>query len=193
MIDAEGFRPNVGIILANPQAQILWARRVGGHDAWQFPQGGIQKGESAEQALYRELYEEIGLREQDVEILACTRGWLRYRLPRNLVRHQSRPLCIGQKQKWFLLRHTSAEHRIALDRSTSAEFDHWRWVSYWYPLNKVVAFKRDVYRRALKELALPFYNYQKAVEAQSAGSHARDDLGTASLVPADERGCAGRG
>ncbi|MGQ9427171.1 RNA pyrophosphohydrolase [Gilvimarinus sp. F26214L] len=164
MIDAEGFRPNVGIILTNPRGKILWARRVGGHDAWQFPQGGIQRNESPEAALYRELYEEVGLQEADVDILACTRGWLRYRLPRHLVRHQSKPLCIGQKQKWFLLRHTSEEHRICLDRCTTAEFDSWRWVSYWYPLNKVVSFKRDVYRRALKELAAPYFNFQKRVE-----------------------------
>lgn len=164
MIDAEGFRPNVGIILTNPRGQILWARRVGGHDAWQFPQGGIQKNEHPEAALYRELYEEVGLHKEDVEILACTRGWLRYRLPRQLVRHQSKPLCIGQKQKWFLLRLTSTDQRIRLDRSTTAEFDDWRWVSYWYPLNKVVAFKRDVYRRALKELSIPFFNYQKGLE-----------------------------
>ncbi len=165
MIDAEGFRPNVGIILTNPRGQILWARRVGGHDAWQFPQGGIQRNEHPEAALYRELYEEVGLVEADVEILACTRGWLRYRLPRHLVRHQSKPLCIGQKQKWFLLRHTSTEQNIRLDRSATAEFDGWRWVSYWYPLNQVVPFKRDVYRRALKELSIPFFNHLKCLEA----------------------------
>lgn len=166
MIDKEGFRPNVGIILTNNQGQILWARRVGGHDAWQFPQGGIQKNESAEAALYRELHEEVGLYEHDVEILACTRGWLRYRLPRQLVRQNSKPLCIGQKQKWFLLRYLSPDNRIRLDASAKAEFDAWRWVSYWYPLNKVVSFKRDVYRRALKELSAPFLNYQRQLEAQ---------------------------
>lgn len=167
MIDNEGFRPNVGIILANSHGQILWARRVGGHDAWQFPQGGINKNESAEAALYRELHEEVGLTEDDVEILACTRGWLRYRLPRQLIRQNSRPVCIGQKQKWFLLRHLSEDGRICLDRCGKAEFDAWRWVSYWYPLNKVVSFKRDVYRRALKELSAPFINHQRQVEAQA--------------------------
>lgn len=154
MIDNDGFRPNVGIILTNDRGQLLWARRVGGQDAWQFPQGGINPDESAEQALYRELYEEIGLYPQDVEILACTRGWLRYRLPDRLVRHNSHPLCVGQKQKWFLLRLRSEDNKICLNNGGRAEFDDWRWVSYWYPLGKVVAFKRDVYRRALKELSL---------------------------------------
>jgi putative (di)nucleoside polyphosphate hydrolase len=129
VIDSDGFRPNVGIVLANEQGQVLWARRVG-QSAWQFPQGGIHEGESPEAALYRELYEEVGLREDDVSLLACTRGWLRYRLPQRLIRRDNKPLCIGQ-----------------------AEFDHWQWVSYWYPLGQVVAFKREVYRRAMKELA----------------------------------------
>lgn len=154
VIDSDGFRPNVGIVLTNDQGQLLWARRVGGQDAWQFPQGGINERESAEQALYRELHEEVGLHPQDVEILACTRGWLRYRLPDRLVRHNSQPLCVGQKQKWFLLRLRSDESRISLNNGGRPEFDDWRWVSYWYPLGKVVSFKKDVYRRALKELSL---------------------------------------
>ncbi|GAB1269598.1 RNA pyrophosphohydrolase [Aurantivibrio infirmus] len=161
MIDVDGFRPNVGIILTNPQGQILWARRIGGQDAWQFPQGGIQQDESPEEALYRELTEEVGLEENDVEVLACTRGWLRYRLPKNFIRHQSKPVCVGQKQKWFLLKHVSDENRICLDGADDAEFDEWRWVSYWYPLEKVISFKRDVYRRALKELAPVFCDFQK--------------------------------
>ena len=152
MIDSDGFRPNVGIVLANEQGQVLWARRVG-QSAWQFPQGGIHEGESPEAALYRELYEEVGLRESDVELLACTRGWLRYRLPQRLIRRDNKPLCIGQKQKWFLLRLTCADEDVNLLKTTHPEFDSWRWVSYWYPVRQVVAFKREVYRRAMKELA----------------------------------------
>ncbi len=160
MIDAEGFRPNVGIIISNAQGQVLWARRVGGQDAWQFPQGGIQRDEKPEAALYRELHEEVGLRQDDVRIIASTRHWLRYRLPKHLLRHQSTPLCIGQKQKWYLLQLTAEEQKVSLTQCDKAEFDHWRWVSYWYPLNQVIAFKRDVYRRALKELAPAFVKFQ---------------------------------
>lgn len=152
MIDADGFRPNVGIILTNSRGELLWARRVGGQDAWQFPQGGIKQHESAEQALYRELEEEVGLRAADVEILGVTRGWLRYRLPTRFVRQQQ-PVCIGQKQKWYLLRFLGTDEQINLALNATPEFDHWRWVSYWYPVNNVVAFKRDVYRRALRELS----------------------------------------
>mgnify|MGYP006207529355 CR=1 FL=1 len=153
VIDSDGFRPNVGIILTNDQGQLLWARRVGGHDAWQFPQGGINPNETPEQALYRELHEEVGLRREDVEILACTRGWLRYRLPHRLVRHNSVPLCVGQKQKWFLLRLTCRDEDVNLLKTTHPEFDDWRWVSFWYPVRQVVSFKREVYRRVMKEFA----------------------------------------
>lgn len=153
MVDADGFRPNVGIILTNGSGQVLWARRVGGHDAWQFPQGGINADESAEDALYRELFEEVGLERDSVEVIARTRGWLRYRLPRRMRRHNSSPGFKGQKQKWFLLRMIADDERVQMDRTSKPEFDHWRWVSYWYPLGQVVDFKRDVYRRALKELA----------------------------------------
>lgn len=155
MIDSDGFRPNVGIMLANDAGQLLWARRIGGRDAWQFPQGGINPGESAEDALYRELEEEVGLAADAVGVVATTRGWLRYRLPRRFIRKGDDPVCIGQKQKWFLLHLRAADDAVRLDANSKPEFDHWQWVSYWYPLNQVVAFKREVYRRALKELAPP--------------------------------------
>ena len=152
MIDEQGYRPNVGIILCNDKGQVLWARRIG-QDAWQFPQGGIKKGESPEKALYRELTEEVGLTKDDVQIMGCTRGWLRYRLPRRMIRHDSHPVCVGQKQKWYLLKLTSDDSRINVRLGDKPEFDGWSWVSYWFPLGKVVAFKRDVYRRAMTELA----------------------------------------
>jgi putative (di)nucleoside polyphosphate hydrolase len=151
VIDSEGFRSNVGIILANKAGRVFWARRIG-QEAWQFPQGGIQEDETPEQALFRELSEEVGLSEQDVEILGCTKGWLKYRLPTRFIRKNCLPLCIGQKQKWFLLHLLCPETCIQLDKGHRPEFDRWRWVSYWYPIQKVVSFKRQVYRRALIEL-----------------------------------------
>jgi len=154
VIDSDGFRSNVGIILANNQGRVLWARRVG-QDAWQFPQGGIARGESPEEALYRELEEEVGLQPEAVEIAACTQGWLRYRLPKRYIRRGTNPVCIGQKQKWFLLRMLADDEAVRVDGHPKPEFDHWRWVSYWYPLTQVISFKREVYRSALKELAAP--------------------------------------
>lgn len=117
------------------------------------PQGGINPGESAEQAMYRELFEEVGLSRKDVRILASTRNWLRYKLPKRLVRWDTKPVCIGQKQKWFLLQLMSADAEINMQTSSTPEFDGWRWVSYWYPVRQVVSFKRDVYRRVMKEFA----------------------------------------
>lgn len=154
MIDSEGYRPNVGIILSNAERRVLWARRIG-QCSWQFPQGGIHPDELAapERAMFRELAEEIGLRPRHVEILGRTEGWLHYRLPKRLIRRSSKPTCIGQKQVWFLLRMLGRESDVRLDLSERPEFDHWRWVDYWYPLKAVVPFKRQVYYRALRELA----------------------------------------
>ncbi len=151
MIDSEGFRANVGIIISNQQGQLLWAKRQG-QNAWQFPQGGVDKGESPEQAMYRELYEEVGLEPETVKILRQTHKWLHYRLPDRYLRKGSKPLCIGQKQKWFLLQLIGDEKLIRFDRGSRPEFDNWRWVSYWYPVRNVIDFKREVYRQALFEL-----------------------------------------
>ncbi len=152
MIDDDGYRPNVGIVICNQRGQVLWARRCGQH-SWQFPQGGIKQGESPEQAMYRELFEEVGLSRKNVRILASTHGWLRYKLPKRLVRWEAKPVCIGQKQRWFLLKLISHDADINVHRSSTPEFDDWRWVSYWYPVRQVVSFKHDVYRRVMKEFA----------------------------------------
>lgn len=151
VLDADGFRSNVGIIICNRRGKLLWTKRIG-QNAWQFPQGGMQRGESFEEALYRELLEEVGLSAADVGILERTRGWLRYRLPQQLVRRDSAPPCIGQKQKWFLLGFDGDDSRIQLSRFAQPEFDDWRWIDYWEPVERVVRFKREVYRRALTEL-----------------------------------------
>jgi putative (di)nucleoside polyphosphate hydrolase len=151
VIDSQGFRQNVGVILANQRGRVFWGKRVG-CDHWQFPQGGMLPDETPEQTLFRELEEEIGLTENDVTVLARTGRWLRYRIPARLVR-RSKPLCIGQKQFWYLLRLEADARRIHFDHTSKPEFDGWQWISYWYPLKEVVSFKREVYRKALKELS----------------------------------------
>lgn len=160
MIDSNGYRPNVGIVICNRIGQVMWAKRIG-QSSWQFPQGGIDKGEQIEQALFRELEEEVGLQESDVDVLHQTKDWLHYDLPQNYIRQHKDPVCIGQKQKWFLLGLESDESRVQLTGAVQPEFDDWRWVSYWYPINQVIDFKRDVYRRALEELLTPLNNYIK--------------------------------
>jgi putative (di)nucleoside polyphosphate hydrolase len=149
-IDSDGYRPNVGIILCNGDDQVLWARRRR-HDGWQFPQGGVEKGESIIDAVYRELFEEVGLLPTHVEVIGCTQQWLRYDVPRNYLR-SSGIAFRGQKQMWYLLRMLADDTEVCLDHSEQPEFDEWRWVDYWLPLEQIVPFKRTVYRRALTEL-----------------------------------------
>lgn len=150
MIDAQGFRANVAIVLINQHGKVFWGKRVG-QSSWQFPQGGIAEGEMPLAAMYRELREEIGLLPHQVELLAVTRHWLHYHLPKHMVRRDS-PRCIGQKQKWFLLRLRAPEEAIHFDETGKPEFDGWRWVDFWYPTKHVVSFKRPIYVKALRFL-----------------------------------------
>lgn len=156
MIDSEGYRLNVGIILTNDRSQVLWARRVG-QRAWQFPQGGIKPDETPTRAMYRELYEELGLVHERVNIIGSTKDWLRYKLPKRFVRRKFKPICIGQKQIWFLLQLLGKDSDVCLDCSERPEFDYWKWVNYWHPSREVISFKREVYRLALRELAPLLY------------------------------------
>lgn len=152
MLDREGYRPNVGIILTNENHQVFWGKRVREH-SWQFPQGGIKPGESPETAMYRELLEEVGLLPHHVRILGRTRDWLRYDVPTNWVRREWRGAYRGQKQIWFLLRLTGRESDIHLRSTRNPEFDGWRWHDYWAPIDDVIDFKRNVYESALTELS----------------------------------------
>jgi putative (di)nucleoside polyphosphate hydrolase len=149
MIDEHGYRPNVGIVLCNDRGQVFWARRCG-RNGWQFPQGGIHAHETPEQAMFRELHEEVGLPPQLVEVLGRTRGWLHYDIPGEY-RRRGGPFR-GQKQVWFLLRLLGQDADVRLDACHKPEFDSWRWIDYWSPVEHIIAFKREVYQRALAEL-----------------------------------------
>ena len=151
MIDAEGFRANVGIILCNHAGKLFWAKRAG-MNAWQFPQGGIRPDEDTEAAMYRELREEIGLLPEHVNVIASTDDWLRYWLPERFIRQNIEPLCIGQKQIWYLLKLVADESNVNLALSDKPEFDGWRWIDYWTAMSQVVEFKRNVYEEALRQL-----------------------------------------
>jgi len=152
VIDPDGFRANVGIVLMRGEGEVFLGRRSGGR-GWQFPQGGVRSGENLEEAAFRELHEEIGVSRTDVELVGCTTRWLRYRLPSRYIRRNQRPVCIGQKQRWFLLRLTRADVEFDFGKTSEPEFDQWRWASYWEPVKEVIYFKRLVYTRALLELA----------------------------------------
>ena len=152
MLDRDGFRPNVGIILLNQKSQVFWGKRIRTH-SWQFPQGGIDRGENPEQAMYRELHEEVGLFPQHVHVLARTRDWLRYEVPDRFIRRDARGHYKGQKQIWFLLQLVGHDWDLNLRATDHPEFDAWRWNEYWVPLDVVVEFKRGVYEMALMELS----------------------------------------
>jgi putative (di)nucleoside polyphosphate hydrolase len=152
VIDPDGFRANVGIVLMRGGSEVFLGRRTGGR-GWQFPQGGVREGEQLEEAVYRELHEEVGLLRGDVALVGQTRHWLRYRLPARYVRRHQQPVCIGQKQRWFLLRLMRDDAQFDFTSTSEPEFDSWRWADYWEPVREVIYFKRPVYARALTELA----------------------------------------
>jgi len=152
MLDRDGYRPNVGIILCNWRDEVFWGKRVREH-SWQFPQGGIKHGETPVQAMFRELQEEVGLLPGHVKILGRTRNWLRYEVPPQWIKREWRGNYRGQKQIWFLLRLVGRDSDVSLRSSEHPEFDAWRWHEYWVPLESVIDFKRDVYQQALTELA----------------------------------------
>jgi len=151
MLDRDGYRPNVAIVLVNDKNHVFWGKRVGEH-AWQFPQGGIDRGETPEQALYRELYEEVGLKPSHVSMLGRTRDWLRYHVPEHWIKRQYQGSYRGQKQIWYLLQLVGRDTDVSLRATRHPEFDAWRWNDYWVPLEGVIEFKREVYRLALTEL-----------------------------------------
>ncbi len=175
MLDRDGFRPNVGIILLNSRNQVFWGKRLRTH-SWQFPQGGIDHGESPEQAMFRELHEEVGLRPEHVRILARTRDWLRYEVPDHFIRREARGHYRGQKQIWFLLRLTGRDSDLDLRATDHPEFDAWRWNDYWVPLDLVIEFKRGVYEMALVELARylprPVHHHNRFLRGGMRAQHA---------------------
>ena len=151
MIDRDGYRKNIGNILCNSKNELLICKRIK-ENSWQFPQGGFEKNESSENAMFRELFEEIGLQKNDIAILGKTKKWLKYDLPKKYQRKTNNQLCVGQKQIWFLLRLISNDQSINLCTSKNPEFDAWDWVSEKKPLEIVISFKKNVYVKALNEL-----------------------------------------
>jgi len=170
MLDREGYRPNVGIILCNAKNEVFWGKRIREH-SWQFPQGGIKRGESPEEAMYRELYEEVGLLPEHVRILGRTKGWLRYEVPTHWIKREWRGSYKGQKQIWFLLRLVGRDNDVSLRATAKPEFDAWRWNDYWVPLDSVIEFKRGVYEQALAELIRFLDMDRRGRHRRAGGAH----------------------
>lgn len=184
MLDREGYRPNVGIILVNQRNQVFWGKRINEH-SWQFPQGGIKHGESPAQAMFRELHEEVGLLPEHVRILGRTRDWLRYNVPDRFVRREWRGHYKGQKQIWFLLRMLGRDCDVSLRATEQPEFDAWRWSEYWVPLEAVIDFKRDVYTQALNELAAVLFRRHHETRYLRQGTGSRRPSPDGRACPAD--------
>lgn len=159
----DGYRPNIGIVLMNRFGKVLWARRSS-RDGWQFPQGGIKRNESLEDALFRELYEEVGLVDHQVDMLAHTSDWLRYDLPRNYRRRvpqRGTTRFRGQKQIWCLLAMLDDDSEVCLSATKKPEFDKWIWADWWFAVQQIVDFKRPVYESVWSELNPTLSSYMK--------------------------------
>ena len=147
----EGYRLNVGIMVANSVGELLLCKRKG-MNSWQFPQGGIDKNEDPLRAAKRELFEEVGISSKYVELIKSSNYWYKYNVPaRNRRKIFVNKKFKGQKQKWFLFK-LKENTQISFENDPDNEFENFKWVSYWYPLAVIVSFKEAVYRKALNEL-----------------------------------------
>jgi len=147
----EGYRPNVAMVVINSMNKVLICRRKNTR-TWQFPQGGIDNGEDIKKAMYRELSEEVGLSKADVSLVGESEGTITYEIPKTIRSKVLGGKFKGQEQKWFLLKLNKDNCEIKLDNEAFPEFDKYEWVSFWQPLNRIVDFKREAYRKALSEL-----------------------------------------
>lgn len=143
------YRRGVGALLFNDDGLVFVARRLDTRDAWQLPQGGIHKGETSRQAIFRELAEEIGT--DRAEVLAKSKQWLRYDLPGELVGKVWNGKYRGQEQRWFALRFVGSEADIDLDAHGTPEFDAWRWCDLEDLPLLAVSFKRALYQDLVEE------------------------------------------
>ena len=149
-MNKKNYRKGVGIVVVNDQGQFFLGKRIGAH-AWQFPQGGIDEGEKPEEALYRELYEETGIKRDKVKILSVSQKWLVYHIPHVYQRFNKK--YDGAMQKWFLLKFIGINSDVNLNAFSHAEFDGWKWADKKTAITSVVRFKKAVYESIFDEFA----------------------------------------
>ncbi len=144
------YRPGVGVMLFNADGLVFVAQRIDmPSEAWQMPQGGIDKGETPRQAALRELREETGT--DRAEIIAETRDWLSYDLPAELAGRLWAGRYRGQRQKWFAARFLGRETDIDI-ATEKPEFSRWQWAPIVALPKLIVAFKRPLYEQVVAEL-----------------------------------------
>lgn len=142
------YRPCAGVVLANAEGRIFTGERIDAPGAWQMPQGGIDGGESAEMAAFRELEEETGVPRHMADLEAEHPDWIYYDLPDHLVRKLWKGRYKGQKQRWFLFRFKGKDADIQIDQPYP-EFAQWRWSTPDEVIDHIVPFKRDVYTKVI--------------------------------------------
>lgn len=155
MNEESNYRLNVGLIIVNTYGKVLICKRKNSNQ-WQFPQGGIDKGESPIEAAKREIFEEVGIKPSKIKVLGKIKDWVKYEIPKELAKKSFKKKgIVGQKQKWFIFK-IKTEACISFVNDPDNEFDDFAWVSYWRPIALIVSFKKEVYRNVLAEL-LPIY------------------------------------
>ena len=155
MSEESNYRLNVGLIIVNNYRKVLICKRKNSNQ-WQFPQGGIDKGESPIEAAKREIFEEVGIKSSQIRVLGKIKDWVKYEIPKKLAKKNFKKKgIVGQKQKWFIFK-IKSKASISFINDPDNEFDDFAWVSYWHPIALIVSFKKDVYRSVLAEL-LPIY------------------------------------
>lgn len=147
------YRKNVGVMLVNADNDVFVGQRMDSEvPAWQMPQGGIDKGETAQTAALRELEEETGVSPELVTLVGETNGWISYDLPHDIVPKIWKGRFRGQEQKWFLLRFHGTDDQINIEVDHQ-EFSEWRWLPFAELVENIVPFKRSVYEQVVSEFA----------------------------------------
>lgn len=144
------YRPCVGVMLLDAQGRIFVGERKDTSGAWQMPQGGIDPGEEPQEAALRELWEEIGVTKDKIEVIGQTSDWLTYDLPEHLLGKVWKGKYRGQKQLWFVLRFKGSDTDVNIE-TEHPEFGRWKWSNAADLVSEIVPFKRDIYEALVKE------------------------------------------
>ena len=147
------YRSGVGIMLINQKKEIFVGKRIDNHsDSWQMPQGGLDAGESEDEAMFRELKEETGIDDFSVKVLHKSQGYLYYNLPYKLQKKFWGGKYLGQKQRWYLAEFIGDESSISV-QTEKPEFSDWKWIAPDNIVDAIVAFKRGLYEEVIGEFA----------------------------------------